>query len=165
VQDFDMLRRRVNVSRSVTESGVLQWSTPKVFGAPFRAVPHSARRRTGRTDDRQSRDDLVFSDLRGGVLRNSNWRARVFRPAVEKCQAGDETFPTITPHDLRHTAASLAVSASQRQSRAADVGTRKGFHDSRYLRRPVRRRPDEVADRLNDAIRATADALRTAEVL
>jgi integrase len=34
----------------------------------------------------------------------------VFRPAVEKCQAGDETFPTITPHDLRHTAASLAVS-------------------------------------------------------
>jgi integrase len=110
VQDFDMLRRRVNVSRSVTESGVLQWSTPKVFGAPFRAVPHSARRRTGRTDDRQSRDDLVFSDLRGGVLRNSNWRARVFRPAVEKCQAGDETFPTITPHDLRHTAASLAVS-------------------------------------------------------
>jgi integrase len=29
VQDFDMLRRRVNVSRSVTESGGLVWSTPK----------------------------------------------------------------------------------------------------------------------------------------
>lgn len=29
VQDFDMLRRRVNASRSVTESGGLQWSTPK----------------------------------------------------------------------------------------------------------------------------------------
>jgi hypothetical protein len=28
-QDFDMLRRRVNVSRSVNESGGLVWSTPK----------------------------------------------------------------------------------------------------------------------------------------
>ena len=35
-------------------------------------------------------------------MRNSNWRARVLR---------NETFPTITPHDSRHTAASLAVSA------------------------------------------------------
>ena len=59
----------------------------------------------------KGRDDLVFTDLRGGVLRNSNWRARVFQPAVEKCQKADDTFPSITPHDLRHTAASLAVSA------------------------------------------------------
>jgi integrase len=53
----------------------------------------------------------VFTDLRGGVLRNSNWRARVFDPAVAKCCKADESFPSITPHDLRHTAASLAVSA------------------------------------------------------
>lgn len=46
-----------------------------------------------------------------GVLRNSNWRARVFEPAVEKCQKSDDTFPSITPHDLRHTAASLAINA------------------------------------------------------
>ena len=45
------------------------------------------------------------------LLRNSNWRARVFDPAVQACQKDDESFPTITPHDLRHTAASLAVSA------------------------------------------------------
>jgi integrase len=30
---------------------------------------------------------------------------------VQKCQTDDDTFPSITPHDLRHTAASLAVSA------------------------------------------------------
>jgi site-specific recombinase XerC len=39
VQDFDMLRRRVNVSRSVTESGGLVWSTPKSWerrSVPFR---------------------------------------------------------------------------------------------------------------------------------
>lgn len=58
----------------------------------------------------KDRDALVFTDQRGGVLRNSNWRSRVFRPAVLRCQSADDTFPTITPHDLRHTPASLAVS-------------------------------------------------------
>jgi integrase len=111
VQDFDMLRRRVNVSRSVTESGGLQWSTPKSWerrSVPFPAalVTELAALMAGK-----GRHDLVFTDQRGGVLRNSNWRARVFRSAVVKCQAADNTFPTITPHDLRHTATSLAVSA------------------------------------------------------
>jgi integrase len=41
VQDFDMLRRRVNVSRSVTESGGLQWSTPKSWER--RSVPFPPR--------------------------------------------------------------------------------------------------------------------------
>ena len=53
----------------------------------------------------------MFTGQRGEVLRNSNWRARVFAPAVEIRQREDETFPAITPHDLRHTAASLAISA------------------------------------------------------
>jgi integrase len=111
VQDFDMLRRRVNVSRSVTESARLVWSSPKKRerrSVPFPAVlaDELAALMVGKT-----RDDLVFTDLRGGVLRNSNWRARVFGPAVEKCQTADDCFPSITPHDLRHTAASLAVSA------------------------------------------------------
>lgn len=40
VQDFDMLRRRVNVSRPVTESGGLVWSTPKTWKR--RSVPYPA---------------------------------------------------------------------------------------------------------------------------
>jgi integrase len=35
----------------------------------------------------------------------------VFQPAVDSCQKEDESFPSITPHDLRRTAASLAISA------------------------------------------------------
>ena len=38
----------------------------------------------------KGRDELVFTDLRGGVLRNTNWRARVFEPAVTKCQKADD---------------------------------------------------------------------------
>jgi integrase len=111
VCDFDMLRRRVNVSRSVTESGGLALSTPKTHerrSVPFPAVlaDELAALMIGK-----GRDDLVFTDLRGGVLRNSNWRARVFEPAVTKCHKADESFPSITPHDLPQTAASLAVSA------------------------------------------------------
>jgi integrase len=51
-------------------------------------------------------DDLVFTGGRGGVLRNLNWRRDVFDAAADSVgQAG------LTPHELRRTAASLAVSA------------------------------------------------------
>ena len=111
VQDFDMLRRRVNVSRSVTESGGLVWTPGKTHqrrSVPFPAVlaDELSAVMVGK-----ARDALVFTDMRGSVLRNSNWRARVFAPAVAVCQKADESFPTITPNDLRHTAASLAISA------------------------------------------------------
>jgi integrase len=45
VQDFNMLRRRVNVSRSVTESGGLAWSAPKTWER--RSVPFDPRRVRG----------------------------------------------------------------------------------------------------------------------
>lgn len=111
VQDFDMLRRRVNVSRSVTESGGLVWSTPKSWERRSVPIPAALADELAALMIGKRREESVFTDLRGGVLRNSNWRARVFEPAVKKCQKADETFPTITPHDLRHSAASLAVSA------------------------------------------------------
>ncbi|MGB3482470.1 MAG: site-specific integrase [Mycobacterium sp.] len=164
IQDFDMLRRRVNVSRSVTESGGLQWSTPKTWerrSVPFPATlcDELAALMVGK-----GRDDLVFTDQRGGVLRNSNWRSRVFRPAVLSCQLADPTFPTITPHDLRHTAASLAVSARanvkavQRMlghaKASMTLDTYADLFDDDL---------DEVADRLDTAIKSAADGLRTAQ--
>ncbi|WP_345892055.1 tyrosine-type recombinase/integrase [Mycolicibacterium sphagni] len=163
VQDFDMLRRRVNVSRSVTESSGLVWSTPKSWER--RSVPFPATL----CDDLaalmvgKGRDDLVFTNLRGGVLRNSNWAARVFRPAVLSCQATDPTFPTITPHDLRHTAASLAVSARANVKAVQRMlGHAKASMTLDTYADPFDEDLDEVADRLDVAIRATADGLRTA---
>lgn len=54
------------------------------------------------------RDDLLLSSANGGVLRVSTWRPRVFNPSRDSLGA---QFPRVTPHDLRHTAASLIVSA------------------------------------------------------
>jgi integrase len=106
-----MLRRRVNVSRSVTEAGRLIWRAPKTGerrSVPFPAVlaAELAVLMVGK-----SREDLLFTNTRGDVLRGNHYRDDVFAPAVAACQKADESFPTITPHDLRHTAASLAVSA------------------------------------------------------
>ena len=51
-------------------------------------------------------DELVFTGPAGGVMRNNNWRRRVFDPGA--LRVGLEG---LMPPELRHTAASLAVSA------------------------------------------------------
>ena len=51
-------------------------------------------------------DDLLFTSPNGGPLRLNNWRRDVFNPSCAR--AG---LVGVTPHDLRHTAASLAISA------------------------------------------------------
>ena len=56
------------------------------------------------------REDLVFSAPKGGVLRLSHFRPRMFGPAVDRLVVTLSEFPRVTPHDLRHTAASLAIS-------------------------------------------------------
>ena len=111
----------------------------------------------------KSRDDLVFADRHGGVLRNSNWRARVFRPAVAKCQLADDTFPQITPHDLRHTAGSLAVSAHANVKAVQRMlGHAKASMTLDIYADLFDEDLDGVADRLDAAIKSTADALRSA---
>ena len=54
----------------------------------------------------QDVDDLIFTSPRGGPLRNRNERGRWFDQAAESIGV-----PELTPHGLRHTAASMAISA------------------------------------------------------
>ncbi|BBZ18918.1 tyrosine-type recombinase/integrase [Mycolicibacterium gadium] len=110
----------------------------------------------------KDRDALVFTDQRGCVLRNSNWRARVFQPAVEKCQKIDDSFPTVTPHDLRHTAASLAVSAGANVKAVQRMlGHAKASMTLDVYADLFDEDLDGVADRLDITIRSVADQLRT----
>lgn len=109
------------------------------------------------------RDDLVFTDMRGGVLRNSNFRARVFKRAVESCQLVDETFPSITPHESSPhcgelvRAAGANVKALQRMLGHAKASMTLDIYADLFDEDL-----DGVADVLDAAIKATADALRTA---
>jgi integrase len=59
----------------------------------------------------KSLNSQIFVGETGQPVRVSTFRPRAFAPAVKRCQVVDPLFPTITPHDLRHTAASLAISA------------------------------------------------------
>ena len=56
-----------------------------------------------------SRDLLFGNGL--SHLRPSNSNGGWFNGAVARSRAIDPTFPELSPHDLRHTAASLAISA------------------------------------------------------
>jgi integrase len=162
VCDFDMLRRRVNVSRSVTQSGGLVWSTPKTHKRRSVPFPASLADELSALMVNKSREDLVFTDTRGGVLRNSNWRARVFEPAVKKCRKADDTFPSVTPHDLRHTAASLAVSAGANVKAVQRMlGHAKASMTLDTYADLFEADLDEVADRLDAAIKSAAYPLRT----
>lgn len=159
VQDFDMLRRRVNIRESVTEvSGKLTWSTPKNHerrSVPFPKflVDDLAARMQGK-----AREDLVFSAPAGGVLRIATFRTRVFNPAVDKLRGLDEDgepttdWPRPTLHDLRHTAASLAISAG---ANVKAVQTMLG-HKSAALTL------DTYADLFPDDLEAVADAFDAA---
>ncbi|BBX72271.1 site-specific integrase [Mycobacterium shinjukuense] len=164
VCDFDLLRRRVNVSRSVTEaSGAgLVWSTPKTWERRSVPFPASLADELSAVMVGKGRDALVFTDLRGGVLRNSNYRARVFQPAVEKCQKADDTFPSITPHDLRHTAASLAISAGANVKAVQRMlGHAKASMTLDVYADLFDEDLDGVAANLDAAIRSAAYPLRT----
>lgn len=113
LSDVDFLRRRVSVTRSVSEvrGHGLVWSATKTYesrSVPFPAflVEPLSRLATGR-----DREALLFGSAEGEPLRVGNWRRRVYTPAVSRCRKTDPDFPQLTVHDLRGTAASLAVSA------------------------------------------------------
>ena len=104
----DLKRRRPQINGSYAEAGgQVVWKAPKDHerrSVPFPAFLLSDLK--GALAGK-GRDDLVFQAPQGGVLRISLWRPRVFNPARDSLAAD---FPRITPHDLRHTAASLVVS-------------------------------------------------------
>lgn len=109
VRHLNMLRRRIRiVDNAVLVRGQNVVGTTKSGHARDTAIrafllPHLAKQCEGKGPD-----DLVFGDGQVHVPyphRTSGW----FTRAVRTAQAADPTFSTITEHDLRHTAASLAI--------------------------------------------------------
>ncbi|WP_026452946.1 tyrosine-type recombinase/integrase [Saccharomonospora iraqiensis] len=103
----DLRRRRVLVAESVTEvGGRLVWGSPKTHERRSVPLPRFlAEELRPRVEGRRA-DALVFPSPRGDVLRVRNFRRRVFDAAVR--EVGPEGFH---PHELRHTAASLAIAS------------------------------------------------------
>jgi integrase len=111
VQDVDFLRRRVSVTQNaVRVGGQVVVGTPKTHNA--RSVPFPAflvDELSALCIDK-GRDSLLFGN---GLshLKQSTSGTGWFSSALRRLRDADPDFPVLTVHDLRHTAASLAISS------------------------------------------------------
>ncbi len=107
VRDVDLLRRRLTVEQAVTEvGGRLVFGSPKSHQQRRVGIPRSVVESLSIRCLGKGPDDLVFTAPKGGAIRLRNFRRTVFNPATEAVGLSD-----MTPHDLRDTAASIAISA------------------------------------------------------
>lgn len=112
VSNLDSLRRRVNVTRNaVMVGGDIIEGTPKSHESRSVPFPAFLSEPLAKSCEGKSREDLLFGNgqtfLRPPDPRNGWWVR-----ALSAARSLDPTFPEfLTRHDLRHTAASLAVSA------------------------------------------------------
>jgi integrase len=159
VRHVDLVRRRIEVSEAIVEvHGQSVVGTPKTHQRRAVPVPRFLAEELAKALADKGPDDLVFTSPRGGVLRNTNFRPRFFDPAAER--AG---LPGLTPLELRHNAASLAVAAGANvkavqqmlghASAAMTLDVYAGLFADDL---------DQVSDRLDDAVRGLfADQVRT----
>jgi len=107
VRQVDPLRGRIWVVESVTEvNGVLIFGTPKAHQSRSVPVPGFLREQLAAAMAGKAPDDRLFTTRDGSVLRNGNFRRDVFDRA-----AWSVDLAGFTPHELKHTAASLAITA------------------------------------------------------
>ncbi|HEY5222314.1 MAG TPA: tyrosine-type recombinase/integrase [Microbacteriaceae bacterium] len=149
VRDVDTGRRRLSVAENaVYVNGAIVVGTPKTHERRSVPYPQFLSTPLAAACEGKRRDDIVFDDGLGGYQKTptmtvNSWWDR----ALDKAH-----LPAMTIHDLRHTAASLAVSAGanvkavQRMlghaSAAMTLDTYSDLFDDDL---------DAVADRLHDA--------------
>ena len=105
VRNVNLLKRRIMVEASVSGSGVLHETTPK--NHQRRTVPYPpfldealAAQCAGKAPEA-----LLFANRNGTYIRNGNMRREWWD------EAALASVGPITPHELRHTAASIAISS------------------------------------------------------
>lgn len=107
--------RRIDVEGSVTEvQGRLTTGPTKSGRSRAVPIPGFLADELAQLAGNRTEADLLFTSPGGGYLRLSTWRQRSFMPAIDRLverydAKGLAPFPRVTPHDLRHAAASLAV--------------------------------------------------------
>jgi integrase len=106
VGNVDPDRRRIRVEESITDvGGRLVLGPPKTHETRTVIVPGFVIERIVPLLEDKDKGDLVFAAPQGGSVRLNNFRRRVFAPAASAIGK-----PDLVPHDLRDTAASLAIS-------------------------------------------------------
>jgi integrase len=135
VRRIDFLRRRATIAESVTLVGARQvWGTPKGHERRDVPIPRFLVDQLAEHVSGKAPDDLVFSGVRGAVRC-----AHIFRRAAFDRAAEVIGIPGLHPHELRHTAASLAIAAGADVKVVQKMRGHKSDDDSGPVRPPVRR--------------------------
>jgi integrase len=107
VHGVDLRRGRIEVSQAVAEiNGRIVLGTPKSHQTRWLPVPKLLIEGLEDQVAGKSPDDLVFPSPQGGYLRVGNFRRGYFDRAAKSIGQ-----PGFYPHELRHTAASLAIAS------------------------------------------------------
>jgi integrase len=148
---LDLMRRRAVIAESVTVvRGAQVWGTPK--GHERREVPiprflvdELAAHVVGKAPD-----ELVFTGIRGGALRAQVFQRSVLKPAAERLDLAG-----LHPHELRHTAASLAIASGANVKVVQQMlGHKSATMTLDLYGHLFTDQLDEVADRLDAAARS-----------
>ncbi len=149
VSRLDLTRRRATIAESVTvvQGKGLVWGTPKSHERRQVPIPRFLVAELRDHIAGKEPDELVFNGVRGG----GPLRAPIFRAGFHVAAAAIG-IPELHPHELRHTAASLAIASG------ADVKVVQQMlgHSSAAMTMDVyghlfSDRLDEVADALDTA--------------
>jgi integrase len=107
VRRVDLLRGRIEVAESVTEvEGRQVFGPPKSHARRWVPVPRFLREDLADQLAGRAPDDFLFPSRAGTAMRVNNFRRDWFDRAADA--AG---LPGLVPHELRHTAASLAIAS------------------------------------------------------
>lgn len=121
VESINLITRLVSVDQAVTEvQGVIEFGLPKDHERRTLAYPAILDEELRAATEGLPAGALIFTSPEGHPLRHVTWRRRYWHPAIERLNSARRelaaengvearAFPKVTPHDLRHTAASLAV--------------------------------------------------------
>ena len=107
VQDFSVDGKFVQVTRSLSEvNGHFHEVSTKSGQTRVVHLPPLLHSRIVRIVSGKNDSELVFTNSTGNPISLANFTKRVFKPAISI-----SGVPPITPHGLRHTAASIAISS------------------------------------------------------
>ncbi|MFB7843089.1 hypothetical protein [Microbacterium sp. NPDC056052] len=111
VEELNFVRRRAAVAHNAVMVGsTIVVGTPKGHRQRWIPWPEFLRPYLTAAIAGKGRERMVFGDD-FSLVHLPNSKDAWFAGAVKRVQAQDPSMPRVTPHDLRHTTASLAIAA------------------------------------------------------
>jgi integrase len=146
-----LMRRRAVIAESVTVVGGAQvWGTPKGHERREVPIPRFLIDELAAHVAGKGSDDLVFTGVKGGALRAQVFQRSVLKPAAERLGLAG-----LHPHELRHTAASLAIASGANVKVVQQMlGHKSATMTLDLYGHLFGDQLDEVADRLDAAARS-----------